>query len=247
MDKISVERGISADLQKNKYALVTGKEYSIKPDLMEELEVMKASWEDLETDNYLKSGATFRERRYGLFYFLPSSGELISMPPVAYLQSAEVNTYAGGIKRDFAPLTEATTENKFLRSIIKFNFQNFPVDDQQAEQAWEVDVHQFRIVGTQEEGGEPTPEGIHHDGDDFNVIHLMQRNNVKGGVSGVYDNDKNMLASGTLSELMDSVYVWDPYVMHGVSPIYPVDSSKPAIRDIIVIGYNSKTDLQRPD
>ncbi|NOH10061.1 MAG: 2OG-Fe dioxygenase family protein [Chloroflexi bacterium] len=246
MDTILKEHQISTDLRKNKYALVTGEEYPIHLAFTEELEELKASWENLEGDKYIKDGGTFRQRRFGLFYFLPSNGELILMPPAHYFQSTETNTYAGGIKRHFAPLTEEFSKNKFLLDLIKFNFQYFPVEVQLTEQAWEVDVHQFRIIGKKDEEGQPTPEGIHHDGDDFNVIHLMQRKNVKGGENKVYDNEKNLLASTTLTDFMDSVFVWDPYVMHGVSPIYPEDSTQPAIRDVMVIGYNSKPDLQRP-
>lgn len=168
------------------------------------------------------------------------------MPPVPYFQSDQVNKYAGGIMRDFAPLLESTQNNQFLLNLIQFNFEYFPVEDHMREHPWEVDVHQFRIIGKPDEQGEPTPEGIHHDDDDFNVIHLMQRTNVVGGVNGVYDNDKKMLASTTLSDFMDSVFVWDPYVMHGVTPIHPKDSDSPSIRDVMVIGYNAKPDLQRP-
>lgn len=246
MNPISIGHEISADLRNNKFTLVAGKDYSIHPDLDEDLEEFKASWENLDADKYLKDGATFRLRRFGLFYYQPKIGELISMPPAAYVQSAEINRYAGGISREFAPLLEQTSKNNFLLNLIKSNFQHFPVEEQSAGQPWEVDVHQFRIIGTKDEEGQPTPEGIHHDGDDFNVIHLMQRKNVKGGVNGIYDTEKNLIADTTLNELMDSVFVWDPYVMHGVTPIYPENPAQPSIRDVLVIGYNSKPDLQRP-
>lgn len=98
----------------------------------------------------------------------------------------------------------------------------------------------------EDEQGEPTPEGLHHDGDDFNVIHLIRRQNATGGKSTVCDNDRNLLASCTLRQPMDSVLVWDPHVMHGVTPIHPENQSEPAIRDVLVIGYNYRPDLRRP-
>jgi hypothetical protein len=87
---------------------------------------------------------------------------------------------------------------------------------------------------------------MHHDGDDFNVIHLIRRRNATGGITTVYDNDRNPLASSILSQPMDSVLVWDPHVMHGVTPIRPKNPAESAIRDVLVIGYNHRPDLKRP-
>lgn len=246
MPAISSNTVIKETIATQKYALLAGKDFLIHADQHDNLNALKASWDQLEADKHLKDGATFRLRRFGLFYFLPSTGEIMAMPSTEYFQSAETNTYAGGATRNFAALEEETRTNPFLLNLIKFNFSNFPIESQQTEHPWEVDVHQFRIVGTAEEQGEPTPEGIHHDDDDFNVIHLMQRKNAKGGMNTVHANDKELIASTTLEEVMDSVYVWDPHVMHGVTPIYPQDPAAKAIRDVLVIGYNASPDLARP-
>ena len=144
---------------------------------------------------------------------------------------------AGGIKREFSPLLDETSSNKFLLRLIRFNFHNFPINIEEND-VWQIDVHQFRIIGSKGEHGEPTPEGIHHDDDDFNAIHLIQKTNCSGGINGVYDNQRKLITNTTLTEIMDTVYVWDPYVMHGVSPISPENSKFPAIRDVMVIGYN---------
>ncbi len=128
--------------------------------------------------------------------------------------------------------------NRFLRELIRFDFNQFPVEGWQAVRTWTVDVHLFRIIGQPEEAGEPTPEGVHHDGDEFNAVHLVQRRNAVGGVSGIYDNDRCLLESLTLRESMDSLILWDPHVMHGVSAIRPEVPGQPAIRDVLIIGYN---------
>ena len=246
MDQIRIDRVIRPELHENKYALIAAGEFSVAPELVADRKHLWADWDHLEPDNYLKGGAHFRLRRFGLFYLLPSTGELLPLPPARYFQSAGINTYAGGIERRFAPLLDATLTNQFLHKLIKFNFRQFPVDTQMAHQPWEIDVHQFRIIATQDEQGEPTPEGMHHDGDDFNVIHLVRRQNATGGINTVYDNDRNPLASSTLSQPMDSVLVWDPHVMHGVTPIRPKNPAESAIRDVLVIGYNHRPDLKRP-
>ena len=245
IDTITVDRAIRSELREKKYALILAEEFSMAPELTADRQHLWADWDDLELDKYLKEGGRFRQRRFNLFYLLPSTGELLPLSPASYTQSREINTYAGGIARKFAPLLDATLTNRFLHELIKFNFRQFPVDNSLAHQPWEIDVHQFRIVASQDEQGQPTPEGIHHDGDDFNCIHLIGRQNAAGGVNTVYDNDLNPLTSCTLLQPMDSIIVWDPHVMHGVTPIYPENPSESAIRDVLVIGYNYRPDLKR--
>jgi len=75
---------------------------------------------------------------------------------------------------------------------------------------------------------------------------LIGRQNAKSGANTVYDNDSNPLETCTLLQPMDSIIVWDPHVMHGVSPIKPENPSESAIRDVLVIGYNYCPDLKRP-
>lgn len=246
MDMITVDRVIRSELQEKKYALISAEEFSFAPELVVDRQHLWADWDDLKLDNYLKDNGRFRQRRFGLFYMLPSTGELLPLSPAAYIQTRKINTYAGGIARKFAPLLEKTLTNQFLHDLIKFNFRQFPVDSSRTHQPWEIDVHQFRIVASQDEQGQPTPEGIHHDGDDFNCIHLIGRQNASGGVNTVCDNNRNPLTTCTLHQPMDSIIVWDPYVMHGVTPIYPTNPSESAIRDVLVIGYNYHPDLKRP-
>lgn len=244
---ITANRAIRNELREKKYALISAEEFSIAPELTADRQRLWEDWNNLELDNYLKDGGRFRQRRFGLFYFLPSTGELLPLKSVSYIQSHEINTYAGGIAREFAPLLDATLTNQFLHNLIKFNFQQFPVDSSMTLLPWEIDVHQFRIVASEDEQGQPTPEGIHHDGDDFNCIHLIGRQNAKGGVNTVYDNDRNPLKSSTLLQPMDSIIVWDPHVMHGVTSIKPENPSESAIRDVLVIGYNYRPNHKRPE
>lgn len=246
MFHISTKHPIQSNLEEKKYSVVSGNDINISSELTDDYKNMIGTWDNLEKDKYLKDDASFRLRRFGLFYLLPSLNELYPLPPSDYFQSEEINTYAGGVSRQFAPLQIETFKNPYLHALIHFNFSQFPIEDEKKDTSWEVDVHQFRIVGSQNEIGEPTPEGIHHDGDDFNAIHLMHRQNAKGGVNTVYDNDKTPLANTTLLNPMDTVIVWDPHVMHGVSPISPENPANPAIRDVLVIGYNHKPNLNKP-
>lgn len=238
MNLITTDRLIQSEIKDKKYVLIDAAELKIDSALLREKEQFWESWNDLEPDSYLKDGASYRLRRFGLFYWDPKADDLRALPPAPYFQSYEINRYAGGINRQFKALSEETKVNQFLHAIIKFTFQQFPLSSQMLENPWEVDVHQFRIISADGEEGEPTPEGIHHDDDDFNAIYLVRRQNVRGGINSVYDNQQKLLANHTLHQPMDSILLWDPHVMHGVSPISPIDLSEQGIRDVLVIGFN---------
>ena len=247
IDPITINRDIRSELQEKKYATISADEFSIVQPLTAAMQNLWMDWNDLEQDNYLKDNACFRLRRFAYIYFLPGTGEILPFPETPYFQSSELNSYAGGIQRKFAPLLDSTLTNKFLHELIRFNFRQFPVSMKKAQQPWKLDVHQVRIVATPDEAGSPTPEGIHHDENDFVCMHLANRKNAVGGVSTVYDNNRNPLESGTLHQPMDSMIVWDPQVMHGVSPIHPQNPSEQAVRDTLLIGYSYDPDIKRPE
>ena len=163
-----------------------------------------------------------------------------------YFQSAKLNGYAGGIDRKFEPVLESTLTNPFLQALIHFDFRQLPIESGAETHPWRVDLHQVRIIGSNQEAGEPTPEGIHHDGEEFVCIHMAKRVNVIGGESHVYDNDSKLLESHTLRHPMDSMILWDPHVMHTVDPIRPENPGELAIRDVLLIGFDPAPDLEQP-
>lgn len=247
MDTININREISSKLQEEKYIFLSSDDFSIASHLETSMQELWKDWDDLRPDNYLKNGASFRLRRFSYMYFLPCTGEVIPFHEMPYFQPSEINSYAGGIQREFASLLDSTLTNIFLHELIKINFRQFPVSIDMAHKPWKIDVHEIRIVATMDESGEPTPEGIHHDENDFGCIHLVNYKNAVGGISTAYDNNRNPLESCTLQRPMDSVMIWDPYVMHSTSTIHPKKPDKKSIRDTLLIGYSYVPDLKRPE
>ena len=245
-DLIRCDSEIYRDLRNSRYAWIPASRFSIAPSLSDERKRLWSEWDHLRPDRYLQNGASFRMRRLGYFELMPATGGLRPLSHAPYHQSRDINRYASGVHRQFAPLRDSTVTNRFLRELIRFNFSQLPVEGWKAVRTWTVDVHLFRIIGRPDEAGEPTPEGVHHDGDEFNAIHLVRRQNAVGGVSGVYDNHLCPLKSLTLREPMDSLILWDPHVMHGVSPIRPEGLGQPAIRDVLIIGYNPAEAYSNP-
>ena len=234
-------------LQGNKFATISASEYSFSPELAKSRQQLWSDWNDLPPDNYLKNDASFRLRRFANFYFQPSKQKILPLEQTAYFQSSELNSYAGNIQRHLAHLKDSTLNNQFLHELIKMNFNQFPMSKKMTNNTWKIDVHQIRIVATSDEAGEPTPEGIHHDENEFGAMHLIGRHNVLDGVNTIYDNAQNPLESLTLKYPMDSLLIWDPHVMHSVSTVRPDNADEKAFRDMLLIGYSYEPDLKYPE
>lgn len=236
-------------LREQGYCLVRGSELAIDRGVHAAESDFVSEWANLEPDNYLRDGARFRERRYGRYYYLPRTGTIHLLRHRPYFQSEAANSYAGGIHREVAPLTATSIKNPLMDALIEFNFAQFPIaaDDVRQDQPWEVACHQFRIIATPGEVGEPTPEGIHRDEIDYGAIHLLSRSNVKGGSSRVYDNESHLIAEFALESRWDTMYWADQKVLHSVTPITPDDGGARAVRDILILGYKCEPDLRETD
>ena len=209
-------------------------------------QTLRADWDRLEPDAYLKGGATFRRRRYGRYYWAPAENELIGLAHAPYYQPESENGYAGGIERRWAPLDPQSARNPFLTQLVRRTFAELPLSEERRAGVWEVRIHQIRIVGDAKAPGEPTPEGVHQDGTDFLTLHLMRRENVEGAESSIYDLDMNLLFKWTMREPMDSFIIEDPRVFHGVTPIAPADGRGRAVRDLMGIDFIFSPSLERP-
>ena len=103
--------------------------------------------------------------------------------------------------------------------------------------AWEVRVHQIRIVALPGEPGLPAPEGVHQDGTDFLTLHLVRRHNIVGAETTIFDRDRRPIAHHTMREPLDSFILEDPRVWHGVTPVHAADGRTPGTRDVLGIDF----------
>ena len=246
MNQITTTSTIHSELESNHYSIITGKEILIPKYLKKEQHQFGKTWENLKKDNYLKDERSFRYRQFRYFHFSPISEEIIPFNPTPYYQPPEINQYAEGVDRKFDTMAAETLSNTFFQELIKFDFLQLPIEEYKKSEPWLVDIHQVRIITNEIETGEPTPEGVHHDENDFVCIHLMKRENIKGGINGVYNNNKELLENCTLTNNLDSIILWDPKVMHGVTPIYPEIPENIAFRDVLLIGFTHTPNLQSP-
>ena len=201
-----------------------------------DLKTFHQSWSDLPEDNFLSDGGHYRFRRYSVFNWY-EGGKLELLPHEPHYQSTYRNNMNGGIHREYESFQESTVKSPVLEKLIQLVTKEISFNN---EKQWRVQAHQFRIVASADEAGNPTPEGIHRDGADFILIMVLERHNITGGVNHIYDNDKRLVFGSVLTEQGDAVLIDDRMVWHGVSEVYPIDESKPAYRDVLVLTFHNQ-------
>nr|WP_294521932.1 2OG-Fe dioxygenase family protein [uncultured Rhodopila sp.] len=192
-----------------------------------------ASWDDLGRDTYMADGGRYRKRRHAVF----SVGHdgIVRQPAQPHYQSRDYNTLNGGIERWFEPVTESVGSGAVLTTVLTFCRDLF--SRLTAADAWHVEVHQFRIEARSGEAGRPTPEGMHRDGVDYVLVLLVDRRNIASGVTSVHDPAGRELGHFTLTQPFDAALVDDARVMHGVTPVEPLDPAEPGHRDVLVVTF----------
>lgn len=193
------------------------------------------SWNDLGLDGFMADGGRYRRRRFAAFAALP--GAIERKPHQPHWQSRDYNTLNGGVQRWFEPVTQATAEHPVTEAVITAGLDLFQPLSGSPATPWHVELHQFRIEARAGEQGLPTPEGAHRDGVDWVIVMLVDRQNVDSGVTDIFAPDGASLGSFTLTAPGDAVFLDDHRVLHGVTPIGPLDPATPAVRDVLVVTY----------
>lgn len=197
-----------------------------------DLEGLRASWEDLPPDNYLKDGGRYRRRRHSCFVVRGSALE--QAPHRAHWQPVEYNALHGGMQRWFEPIAAEVAQQPGWRCLLR---EIGRVSSQlKGEQPWYVEAHQFRI-DTEGGIGRPTPEGAHRDGVDLVAVFLVGREGIKGGETRVFQADGPAGQRFTLTAPWSLLLLDDERVVHETTPIQPVDGR--GHRDTLVLTYRA--------
>ena len=155
-----------------------------------------------------------------------------------HYQSRDYNPLNGGIARWFDPVLPEIAAGASMTAILatcRTLFEQLaPTRD------WHIEVHQFRIEARSGVEGRPTPEGMHRDGVDYVLVLLVGRRNIQSGVTSIRATDGTDLGSFTLTEPCDAAWVDDHRVMHGVTPVEPIDPAEPGFRDVLVVTFRGE-------
>jgi hypothetical protein len=195
------------------------------------------SWNDLGLDTYMADGGRYRKRRHATFSAV--SGEPIQRAShQPHYQSRDYNPLNGGIARWFDPVLPEIAAGPSMTTILETCRTLF--ERLLRAKSWHIEVHQFRIEARSGVEGRPTPEGMHRDGVDYVLVLLIGRRNIQSGVTSIHATDGRDLGSFTLTEPCDAAWVEDHRVMHGVTPVEPIDATQPGFRDVLVVTFRNE-------
>ncbi len=202
---------------------------------LQDLDALRRSWESLPADAYLRDGGRYRSRRHSCFIQSLDPAELAAVPHRPHWQPTTYNALHGGIERWFEPIDTSVRSahgwNRLLQALGLLFAQLSAVP------RWYIEAHQFRI-DTANGIGRPTPEGAHRDGVDFVAVILVERRNVKGGETHVFDASGPAGVRFTMAQPWSALLMDDTRVIHETTPIQA--EGRPAFRDTLVLTYRAR-------
>lgn len=204
------------------------------------------SWNRLGLDRYMADGGRYRRRRHAALAITPDA--IARKPHQPHFQSRDYNELNGDVQRWFEPMEDAIVDDPMMQRLLRgatLFFEKAGLCFEGAGESavaahWHVELHQFRIEASALNLGRPTPEGMHRDGVDWVLVMLIDRLNVDEGVTEIQIAGRPEIDRFTLAAPGDAVLLDDHRVVHGVTPIRPIDTDKPAYRDVFVATWKAK-------
>ena len=105
-------------------------------------------------------------------------------------------------------------------------------------QAYQLDVHQYRVEATKHSEGNPAPEGPHQDGHEIVGIIVLRRHNVEGAKNTLFDLKGHKFKELTLQN-NECLFIEDGKMLHDATPITVQNFEEgDGYRDYVVININ---------
>ena len=187
--------------------------------------IFEPFFSNLPVDPYIQG--QFRRRRFSRFTGTPEN--LHRLEHKYFIQSAQVNQLAGGVKRDFLELEENLTQLPEFQVLVSAFIDFSKIDSMVTE----MGVHQIRIVASKSEQGEPAPEGIHQDGFDFVGIFVIQRRDITGAETHLYRAKDQPPVFNKVLQPGEFVMVNDRTHYHYTNAVAPAGDGE-GVRDVFV-------------
>lgn len=227
----SSSSGYVADLRQRGYAVLSAGDVCALAGIdAAELAALQPDWDRLERDIYLRDGGAYRWRRHASFIV-----EADQVTPVAHRphwQPVQYNALHGGMERWFAPVAPRTLTTASWQQLLRWVSRVAGTVHDVSR--WYGEAHQFRI-DTAGGIGRPTPEGAHRDGVDVVAVFCVNRQDIKGGETRVFELDGPSGQRFTLEEPWSVLLLDDAMVIHETTPIQPVAPDRPGHRDTLVV------------
>jgi hypothetical protein len=187
-------------------------------------------WSDLPPDPHLRDGGRYRHRRHSCF--IVSGSRVEQVPHRAHWQPLAYNALHGGLHRWFEPMAPDMISHPAWTAILRALTRQAAT--LHGPRRWFIEGHPFRI-DTNDGIGRPTPEGAHRDGVDLVAVFVLERHNIKGGETRVFEADGPSGLRFTLSQPWSLILLDDHRVVHESTPIQPIDPDRAGWRDTLVI------------
>jgi hypothetical protein len=136
------------------------------------LESMRATWNALPPDTYLRDGGRYRRRRHSCFVVEVAVAGCRTARTGSRSNTTRCTAARALVRADGRGHRRAAGVDALLRTLAAHLLAL------KGAQPWFVEAHQFRI-DTTDGIGRPTPEGAHRDGVDFVVVALSTARAVK--------------------------------------------------------------------
>ena len=197
----------------------------IKYDFQNNLEVLQNSFNNLPVDKY------YNNKRLRGFSLLKIGNDINIVGNLNFYQSSYYNNYNGNIEREYKNISTTILNNECFKNIV-FMFNDIVSNEIKRENKF-IQIHKIRVYANKDSTS-LIPEGIHQDGYNMIAICCINRENIRGGISRIYDIDKNIIYSKEL-EQGEMIIINDVKNYHDVTNIELVDVTKPGFRDVIVL------------
>lgn len=150
-----------------------------------------------------------------------------------FVQAKAYNRKVGGIKREFEPITGVDPTPQFAHLAEMMNFSK--------NEAFQVNLHQWRTRVSDLYKGATIPEGAHRDGHHITSVTVWNRDNIDGGESTLFQIGKSEPFFKRVLEPGQCLVLRDEDLVHGAENI-TANSEEGGARDIWVISINPWSD-----
>jgi len=202
----------------------------------DELTLAQSFWRSLPPDEYLPAKFGKRFRQHGQVEYSSNAQPTKVVNAPDYMQSMEVNPVAGDVVRSFDPVPTAFFDTLFFKKISELFLRNACVA---FSGKFLLNLHLVRIVADLKTPGVPCPEGIHRDGFDSIFVMVIDRQNISGDVSAIYDDEGNLLGERQLQCPLDTLLADDKLVKHYTSDFHVVDNNNIGWRDTLLMSLST--------
>lgn len=191
----------------------------------------------------MADGGRYRRRRHATLSIGPNG--IARKPHQPHFQSREYNPLNGDVQRWFDPIEDGVVDSPVMVDLLLGATSCFEAaSEAEKPHHWHVELHQFRVEATADSLGKPTPEGMHRDGVDWVLVLFIDRVNAAEGITEVRIAGETAGDRFTLATPGDAVLLDDNRVLHGVTPIRPINPSTATYRDVFVATWKAGIEVQ---